>query len=731
MEYIKEHYRVTGMGCAGCAVTVEGALRALPGVAEARVNFADASVFVVFDSRRLSFVDLKRAAKAVGYDLEIAPEGDAGAGEEEAYRKLRGKAAGAILLAVPVMVIGMFFMTWKPGAWVMLLLTLPTLLFFGRDFFTRACRQLRRGKANMDTLVATSTGAAFLFSLFNTLWPEVWQRSGIEAHVYYEATAVVIALVLLGRLLEAKAKSNTTTAIKKLMSLQSRFVTRVTAGEERVPVEEVRVGDVLLVRPGERVPVDGEVTAGNSFVDESAITGEPIPVEKLPGLPVFAGSINQKGSFRLRATSEVGETLLARIIRVVREAQGSKAPVQRFVDRVAGVFVPVVLGIAILSFVVWLLAGGESAFARALLSATSVLVIACPCALGLATPTAIMVGIGKGADHHVLVKDAESLELLHRADTVVLDKTGTITEGKPEVAAITWHEAGEEREAILYALERLSEHPLAEAVARSLKVPGDDAGVSDFEAIPGRGVAARVGGTPYVVGNRQLLAARGIALPVGEEERCAAREEQGETLLFFADDRRLLASIAVTDKIRDSSRQAIRRLQERGISTYMLTGDNERTAAAVARQVGVTLLAARALPSEKSRRVRELQESGRVVVMVGDGINDSEALVQADVGIAMGRGGADIAIEVAKVTLLTPDLRALDTAFALSRQTLAAIRQNLFWAFIYNVIAIPVAAGALYPLNGFLLNPMIAAGAMTFSSLSVVLNSLRVKHLKI
>jgi Cu2+-exporting ATPase len=729
MEEIKGYYQVTGMGCAGCAATVEKVLRGLDGVSAARVNLADATALVTFDPRRLSPDDLKRAVRAAGYDLETAR--DARPGEEAAYRQLKRKTTGAILLAIPVMVIGMFFMAWAPGPWVMLLLTLPALLFFGRDFFARAYRQLRQRRANMDTLVATSAGVAFLFSLFNTLWPAYWQRSGIEAHVYYEATAVVIALVLLGRLLEARAKSSTTTAIKKLMSLQSRHVTRITAGEEEVeiPVEEARVGDLLLVRPGERVPVDGEVARGASFVDESAITGEPIPVEKLAGDPVYAGSINQKGSFRLRATREEGDTLLARIIRVVREAQGSKAPVQRFVDRVAGIFVPVVMGVAALSFAAWMLAGGESAFAHALLSATSVLVIACPCALGLATPTAIMVGIGKGADHHVLIKDAESLELLHRVDTVVLDKTGTITEGKPAVTEMTWLEAG--HEAILSGLERLSEHPLAEAVARAIQAPPRDAGISDFEAIPGQGVTGNAGGASYLVGNRQLLASRGVALPAGEEARCAAREERGETVLFFAGGGRLLAWIAVTDKVKDSSPPAIRRLQARGIATYMLTGDNERTATAVARQVGVTLLSARALPSEKARLIRELQRAGRVVVMVGDGINDSEALVQADVGIAMGRGGADIAIEVAKVTLLTPDLGALDAAFALSRQTLAAIRQNLFWAFIYNVIAIPIAAGALYPVNGFLLNPMIAAGAMAFSSLSVVLNSLRVKRLKI
>jgi Cu2+-exporting ATPase len=729
MEYIKEHYQVIGMGCAGCALNVEGILRRQEGVVEATVNFANATVVVRFDPRVVAPEGLKRALQAAGYDLAIACD-DLHL-QQAAYRRLKWKTTGAILLALPVAIIGMFFMHWPPGAWVMLLLTLPVMLFFGRDFFMHACKQLRQGRANMDTLVAVSTGVAFLFSLFNTLWPGYWQREGIEAHLYYEAAAVVIALILLGRLLEARAKSGTATAIKKLMGLQSLHVTRITAGEEEeeIPVQEVRVGDILVVKPGGKVPVDGVIVRGTSFVDESTITGEPLPVEKGAGDPVYAGSINQKGSFRLRAEREEQDTLLARIIRVVREAQGSKAPVQRLVDRVAGIFVPVVLVVSLLTFITWMLVGGEAAFSRALLTAITVLVIACPCALGLATPTAIMVGIGKGAGHHVLIKDAESLELLNRVDTVVLDKTGTLTEGKPVVTGIAWLEAGEEYAAILSGLERQSEHPLAGAVVQAMQgvAPRE---ISDFEAIPGHGVTGLAGGEAYMVGNRRLLERENIALAASEEERCATWEGRGETVLLFAGRGRLLALIAVADRVKEGSRSAIRRLRERGIDTCMLTGDNEQAASAVARAVGVSRFVARALPDEKARFIQELQRSGRVVAMVGDGINDSEALARADVGIAMGKG-ADIAIDVANVTLLTGDLNALDTAFALSARTLAAIRQNLFWAFIYNVIAIPLAAGVLYPVNGFLLNPMIAAGAMIFSSLSVVLNSLRVKRLKV
>ena len=609
------------------------------------------------------------------------------------------------------------------------------MAFFGRDFFVHAYMQLKHGRANMDTLVAVSTGVAFLFSLFNTIWPEYWTSRGLEAHVYYEAAAVIIALILLGRLLEAKAKFSTSTAIKKLMGLQPKTVTKILAdgSEEEVPIREVAVGDVLVVKPGEKIPVDGEVTEGSSFVDESMITGESIPVEKVKGQPVYAGTINEKGSFRFRADKVGGETVLANIIRMVQEAQGSKAPVQKLVDRIAGIFVPVVMGIAVITFIVWMLIGGDLAFTHALLTSITVLVIACPCALGLATPTAIMVGIGKGAEHNILIKDAESLELMYRVNAIVLDKTGTITEGKPVVTDIHWTPGSEDERypSILLEIERRSEHPLADAVVQKFKEKVvNEISVSDFENQTGKGVTAKVGDEVYLVGNRALLDVNHVVLDDDNEKLAVRWEGDGKTVVFFAGEGRVLALVAIADKIKESSRQAVATLHAKGIDVYMLTGDNALTARAVADQVGIRHFKAEVMPGEKANFVEALQHEGKVVAMVGDGINDSQALAQADVSIAMGKG-SDIAMDVAKVTLITSDLNVIPRAIALSHQTVRAIRQNLFWAFIYNIIGIPLAAGVLYGINGFLLNPMIAAAAMAFSSVSVVTNSLRIKWKKL
>ena len=557
----------------------------------------------------------------------------------------------------------------------------------------------------------------------------------MEAHVYYEAAAVIIALILLGRLLEAKAKFSTSTAIKKLMGLQPKTVTKILAdgSEEEVPIREVEVGDVLVVKPGEKIPVDGEVTEGSSFVDESMITGESIPVEKVKGQPVYAGTINEKGSFRFRADKVGGETVLANIIRMVQEAQGSKAPVQKLVDRIAGIFVPVVMGIAVITFIVWMLIGGDLAFTHALLTSITVLVIACPCALGLATPTAIMVGIGKGAEHNILIKDAESLELMYRVNAIVLDKTGTITEGKPVVTDIHWTPGAEDEryQSILLEIERRSEHPLADAVVQKFKEKVvNEILVSDFENQTGKGVTAKVGDKVYLVGNRALLEVNHVVLDDDNEKLAVRWEGDGKTVVFFAGGGRVLALVAIADKIKESSRQAVATLHEKGIDVYMLTGDNALTARAVADQVGIRHFKAEVMPGEKANFVEALQHEGKEVAMVGDGINDSQALAQADVSIAMGKG-SDIAMDVAKVTLITSDLNVIPRAIALSHQTVRAIRQNLFWAFIYNIIGIPLAAGVLYGINGFLLNPMIAAAAMAFSSVSVVTNSLRIKWKKL
>jgi len=736
--HTKETFQVLGMSCAVCALNVETTLGAQEGVYEAKVNFAGSTVLVDYNPRVITPVELQKAVESAGYELVVENTEDTDQADRlqrEEFLALKRKTIGAIVLAVPVFVIGMFFMHMPYGNWIMLAFTIPVMAFFGRDFFVHAYMQLKHGRANMDTLVAVSTGVAFLFSLFNTIWPEYWTSRGLEAHVYYEAAAVIIALILLGRLLEAKAKFSTSTAIKKLMGLQPKTVTKILAdgSEEEVLIREVVVGDVLVVKPGEKIPVDGEVTEGSSFVDESMITGESIPVEKVKGQPVYAGTINEKGSFRFRADKVGGETVLANIIRMVQEAQGSKAPVQKLVDRIAGIFVPVVMGIAVITFIVWMLIGGDLAFTHALLTSITVLVIACPCALGLATPTAIMVGIGKGAEHNILIKDAESLELMYRVNAIVLDKTGTITEGKPVVTDIHWTPGAEDEryQSILLEIERRSEHPLADAVVQKFKEKVvNEILVSDFENQTGKGVTAKVGDKVYLVGNRALLEVNHVVLDDDNEKLAVRWEGDGKTVVFFAGGGRVLALVAIADKIKESSRQAVATLHEKGIDVYMLTGDNALTARAVADQVGIRHFKAEVMPGEKANFVEALQHEGKVVAMVGDGINDSQALAQADVSIAMGKG-SDIAMDVAKVTLITSDLNVIPRAIALSHQTVRAIRQNLFWAFIYNIIGIPLAAGVLYGINGFLLNPMIAAAAMAFSSVSVVTNSLRIKWKKL
>ena len=733
----KDIFYVIGMSCAGCALSVESTLAAREGVKEVKVNFASSTVMVVYDENKVIPADLQKAVQSAGYDLIIEEEEENQAEklQQEEYLKLKRKTIGAILLALPVFIIGMFFMHMPYGDWIMLVFTVPVLTVFGQDFFKNAWRQLKHGRANMDTLVAVSTGIAFLFSLFNTLYPEFWTDKGLEAHVYYEAVAVIVALILLGRLLESRAKANTSTAIRKLIGLQPKTVIRVwdDGTEQEIPIKAVQEGDVLVVKPGDKIPVDGTVQEGVSFVDESMITGEPVPVEKISGTHVYAGTINQKGSFRFMAEKVGSETVLAQIIKMVQQAQGSKAPVQQLVDKIAGIFVPVVIGIAVITFIGWMLAGGELAFTHALLTSVTVLVIACPCALGLATPTAVMVGIGKGAENNILIKDAESLERLHKVTAIVLDKTGTITEGKPEVTDIFWNPEIEITEfmPVLLHIESRSEHPLADAVVQHLAGLGVISSLSGtFESITGQGVKGEIGGNVYLVGNRRLLEGNGITLSDEESERADALQVTGKTVVYFAGSGRMIAMIAIADRIKENSIQAIARLQNAGIDVYMLTGDNAITARAVADTVGVKHFKAEVMPSDKADFVKELQQAGKVVAMVGDGINDSQALAQSDVSIAMGKG-SDIAIDVAKITLITSDLNAIPKAFELSRQTVTAIRQNLFWAFIYNVIGIPLAAGVLYPCCGFLLNPMIAAAAMAASSVSVVSNSLRIKRKRI
>lgn len=733
---IKETFGVSGMSCTSCSSSVESILNAQNGVIDAKVNFASSSVLVTYDSGTVIPSDLKATIQEIGYDL-ILEDGTRDANEnieehhKKEYQKLIRHTIGASIFSIPVIIIGMFFMNIAYANWISLVLTTPVVFFFGRRFFITAFKQLKHRSANMDTLVATSTGVAFLFSLFNTLYPEFWTSRGMEAHVYYEAASAIIAFILLGKLLEEKAKSNTSSAIKKLIGLQPKTVIKINddGTEISIPIKEVVKGDKLLVKPGDKIPVDGIVLDGSSYVDESMISGEPVPVEKLKGEAVFTGTINQKGSFIFLAEKVGGETLLAQIIKMVQEAQGSKAPVQKLVDKIASVFVPVVIGISILTFIIWMIFGGEQAFTHALLTSITVLVIACPCALGLATPTAIMVGIGKGAENNILIKDAESLELAQKVNAIILDKTGTITEGKPIVTDVLWSNDTdlEINTSILFEIEKKSEHPLAEAVVEKLQDQKKKSiSISNFDSITGRGVKAIYNGESFFVGNKQLMIENNIEFNQKTENKAALLRQEAKTVFYFSNHKSVIAIVAIADKIKETSKKAIQTLLGKNIAVYMLTGDNKQTAMAVAKQTGIKNFKAEVLPSEKADFVKELQQKGLTVAMVGDGINDSQALAQADISIAMGMG-SDIAIDVAKMTLTTSDLNAIPKAFALSKQTVKTIKQNLFWAFIYNLIGIPIAAGVLYTFNGFLLNPMIAAAAMAFSSVSVVLNSLRLK----
>lgn len=733
---IRESFPVLEMTCAACAISVESMLKSANGVKDAGVNFANQSAWVEYDETVAKPIDLQNAVRAIGYDLVVDVE-DPQAIKEEAqkrhYNEVKNRTIWSSVLALPVVIIGMFYMDMPYGNYISMVFAAPVVFYFGRNYFINAFKQARFGKSNMDTLVALSTGIAFAFSAFNTFFAEFWHARGIHAHVYYEAAAVVIAFISLGKLLEEKAKSNTSSAIKKLMGLQPKTVRAIVDGvEQELPISAVRVGHIIVVRPGEKIPVDGKVVSGSSFVDESMISGEPVPVEKSGGESVFAGTINQKGSFQFAAEKVGGDTILAQIIKMVQDAQGSKAPVQKLVDKIAGIFVPIVIGIAILTFATWILVGGDNAFTHALLTSVTVLVIACPCALGLATPTAIMVGVGKGAENNILIKDAESLELAHKVNAVILDKTGTITEGKPVVTDLIWDvKVNADLENILYSIETQSEHPLADAVVNHLKAKGaKNAELENFESITGRGVRANRKGLSYFVGNRKLIDENNVSISETILAKAGQLQAQAKTVVYFFNCEEVLAVLAIADKIKTTSAAAIKTLQEKGIEVCMLTGDNEQTAKAVAQQVGLKHFIAEVLPSDKAEFVRQLQEEGKVVAMVGDGINDSHALAQADVSIAMGKG-SDIAMDVAKMTLITSDLQSIPKALNLSSKTVRGIKKNLFWAFIYNVIGIPIAAGILYPVNGFLLDPMIAGAAMAMSSVSVVGNSLRLKFAKI
>lgn len=727
----KIEWPVTGMTCAGCANTVEKTLNKQQGVKKATVNFASHTALLELDEKAKPGL-LQQAVQEVGYDLIIQQDGDEDpeALQRKAYQDMRKNTYAAGILVVPVFIIGMFLPTIPYANEIMWLLTTPVLFIFGRQFFSNALRQAKHGTANMDTLVAISTGVAYLYSTFNTFFPAWLSQRGITPHVYFEAAGVIIFLILLGRMLESGAKAGTSEALKKLIGLQPNEVTVIDQGQELIKkTGDVLPGDIIRVKPGQKIPLDGKITDGHSFVDESMLTGEPIPAEKQPGDSVFAGTINQQGSFEMAVEQAGHETVLAQIIQKIKEAQGSKAPVQGLVDKITSVFVPVVIGIALLSLVVWGLSGAEDAWLHGMLAFITVLVIACPCALGLATPTAIMAGIGKGASMGMLIKDAESLQTGQSVDTVILDKTGTLTAGKPTVKAIHFSpDIKNEKTAleVMLSMETKSEHPLGMAIVNHLK-DQQKAPIEQFQSHTGNGITAVYEGITYAIGKKSWLLENKFKpnpLLTEVEERSL---DKGEIVIHLAKKDQIIAVICITDPLKEGSKIAIDRLHEMGMKVHMLTGDQEKTAAVIARELGITTFKAGMLPADKAHYIRALQSDGNKIAMVGDGINDSEALAVADLSIAMGKG-TDIAMDVAKVTLLHGDLRQVPEMLLLTQKTVKTIRQNLFWAFIYNAIGIPIAAGVLYPAFGFLLNPMIAGAAMALSSVSVVTNSLRLKN---
>jgi Cu+-exporting ATPase len=744
---------VGGISCASCVATIERALREVPGVVSAGVNFATNTATVEYVPATAQPAELAGAIRAAGYeplDAPTAAEGAAGAPDRERaarereVRALRRRLGVGIALTTPLALGGMaHWAPWLPhllqNFWIQALLATPVQFWVGAQFYRGCWAALRHRTSDMNTLIAVGTSAAYAYSLAMTAVPEFFRSRGVTPAVYYETSAVIITLILLGRFLEARARGRTSEAIKRLMGLQARTARVLRdGGEVDVPVESVRIGDLVRVRPGEKVPVDGVVREGASAVDESMLTGESLPVEKRAGDAVIGATLNRVGTFTFEATRIGRDTVLAQIIRLVEEAQGSKAPIQRLADAVAAVFVPAVIGIAAATFGIWLAWGPHPAFLFALLNFVAVLIIACPCALGLATPTAIMVGTGRGAELGILIRSGESLETAHKIRTAIFDKTGTLTRGAPEVTDVECRgprsesrgasaEGRGELLRLAASLEQGSEHPLAEAIVKAATAGEQPiAGVEQFEAIPGQGVRGRVEGRALLLGNATLMRERGIALD-GLAERAARLAEGGKTPVFVAVDGEAAGLIAVADTLKAHSVEAIQALHRLGIEVVMLTGDNRQTAAAIARQAGIDRVLAEVLPGQKAEEVRKLQAGGRVVAMIGDGINDAPALAQADVGIAIGTG-TDVAMEAADITLIRDDLRGVATAVALSRRTIRTIRQNLFWAFVYNVLGIPIAAGALYPVLGILLDPRLASAAMALSSVSVVSNSLRLRR---
>lgn len=736
MAKTKQTYHVEGMTCAACASSVDSILNTQDGVSKAQVNFADESVLIEYEDGQISYDQLKKTVREIGYKLGKPVTDDNTEKKEQQnkrFKTLRIKLFIAILFALPVFLFSMFFPPVIPEeSWLLLVLSIPVIFFSGAEFYINAWKKARHGTTNMDTLVALGTGIAFLFSVFNTLYPEFLESKGLQPHVYYESAVVIITLILLGRYWEERSKTRASSAIRELIGLKPSTVHRMINGEyKETSVSHVRTGDQLLVKPGAKIPVDGYVMNGTSYVDESMLSGEPVPLRKSKNDEVYTGTINQKGSLEIIANKTGADTLLSQIIKMVREAQGQKPHIQKLADKIASIFVPIVISIAIITFGVWYIWGPDPRMTYAFITLLSVLIIACPCALGLATPTALMAGTGKGAKKGILIRNADSLENAHKATTIVVDKTGTITHGKPSVTNTYWtEEIPDSDKAKIAAIEQHSEHPLASAIVNYLNTGTQLPSVDSFDSITGKGVTANVSGDRWLIGNETLMQDNKIAIHSTTAEIAQGWAEKASTVIFTAKNNTLLGIIAVEDPIKKSSAPAIQKLKSAGLEVVLLTGDKDITARAVAEKAGIDQYKSSLLPQDKAAIIKEMQKEGKVVVMVGDGINDAASLTIADIGMAMATG-SDIAMESADITLVHSNLDHVYIALKLAQMTRQKIRQNLFWAFFYNILAIPVAAGILFPFTGFLLNPMIAAAAMAMSSVSVVTNSLRLQQAKI
>lgn len=733
MTIVKKSFKVTGMGCASCASRVQTALNKTPGVKIANVSLASERAQVEYDNSLCNNGALSKSVEEAGYGL--VPEDDDSEDEDSSDRSENDYLKGlkinllvSVILCIALMSLGMGMHGGKAAGIAMCLLSIPVVFYCGRGFFINAVKQLRHKSASMDTLIALGSGSAWLFSLFNLICPQFWTDKGIEAHLYFESSAMVITFVLAGRLLEAKAKHKTLDSIRKLMGLKPKTVLIKTNDGllNEISINDVHIGDILVARPGESIAVDGTVTDGETFIDESMLTGESIPALKTSGAKVFAGTVNQKGSIEYKADKIGSQTMLSGIIKAVKKAQDSKAPVQQLADKISAVFVPVIIAISLLSLIIWCIADPAEGLAHGLLTAITVLVIACPCALGLATPTAIMVGMGKGAENGILIKDAECLETARQVDTIVLDKTGTVTEGHPTVERIIFAEGVDSKEvgALFKSLESLSEHPLAQAICEYFR-DASALPVTEFKAMPGKGITAVINGRLCLAGSAKYMRENGISTSILKNEL-----QRDCTEIFLSADGKVIASAQINDRIKDSSKQGIHEMQKMGLQIHMLTGDNARSAKSAAEKLGITAVKAEVLPEDKSNYIASLQRHGHKVAMVGDGINDSAALAQADLSITMGKG-SDIAKETAQITLVSSDLQKIPQAIILSKLTVKTMKGNFFWAFVYNIIGIPIAAGALYPVCGFLLNPMIAGAAMSLSSVCVICNSLRLRYKKL